>query len=85
MRGSYIRVIIHYLSFCNSIARKQGVKGLVLYLKQAYLHTVHARAHNPGPSGSIRFRRGQMGLPSVIPVLHRRRIISGDVLIFRFW
>jgi hypothetical protein len=33
----------------------------------------------------VRVKRSRPGLPKIIPVLHRRRMMSGDRTVIRFW
>lgn len=86
MRLSFVKPLISYLYWCNSIARKQGLKGLVLTLKALNTSLAQSIARDLS-SFPIhpRIRRGRLGLPTVIPILHRIRIAEGDPRIIRYW
>ena len=88
MNHGYVRVIISYLAKCSKLARKGGVRFLVIYLKACSVVLMQASSahvlHDLTPLG-VRFARGAKGLPSLIPALHRMRIRSGDARILRFW
>jgi len=85
---SVVKVICSFVFFCVRFSRRSSIKQLVLYLKactiilQKYL--AKERLDDLGPF-KIRPSRTRCGLPRIIPVLHRRRIIAGDRLIIRLW
>jgi len=75
--------------FFHSLYRSQGIRGLVLYTKNAYILLMQAvatgkRPHNARNLGSV-VGLDRSGIPSVIPREHRRRIRSGDRQILRIW
>ena len=86
MRLSFVKPAIRYMSWCSSLGRSQGLKGLVITLKalNTSLAQSIARDLDSFPS-TPRVRRGMLGLPTIIPVLHRRRIAAGDISIIRYW
>jgi len=86
MRLGFVKPAIRYMSWCSSLGRCQGLKGLVITLKalNTSLAQSIARDLDSFPT-TPRVRRGMLGLPTVIPVLHRRRIAAGDILIIRYW
>lgn len=86
MTKGYVRVTISFLAHCSRIARAQGVAGLVLRLKAYYVTLAQCIARAPTLPTTPRFSRGRGGLPSVIPTLHRVRIMrQGDTTVLRFW
>lgn len=86
MTKGYVRVTISFLAHCSRIARAQGVAGLVLRLKAYYVTLAQCIARAPKLPTTPRFSRGRGGLPSVIPLLHRERIMrQGDATVLRFW
>lgn len=88
INSSYVRIIISFVSKCSLLARRSGIKFLVLSLKAWYVTILQAIARTScddlTPYG-VRFARGRGNLPSIIPVLHRARIINGDRFVIRFW
>jgi len=86
MRLGFVKPAICFASWCSHRARKQGLKGLVITLKvlNTSLAQSIARDLKSFPSHP-RIRRGQLGLPTIIPVLHRVRIAKGDPMIMRYW
>jgi hypothetical protein len=76
-RASDVRVIVSFSSFCYKLARKSGVKYLVLYLKASQVLLQQAVGGYVLPStrplgGAVSRTRG--GLPRLIPENHRRAI-----------
>jgi len=88
IQSGYVRIIISFLNRCYHMRRKSGIKFLVLYLKACYILMTQAMARtsplDTAPLGA-RVGRGRGHLPSVIPVLHRIRIMDGDVFVIRLW
>lgn len=78
---SVVRVVIHTLALFHNIVKKGGIKFLVIYLKacSSLLQQVIGgqRLADLTPFGA-RVGRTHRGIPSIIPVLHRRRIVQGD-------
>lgn len=70
------------------IARKNGVRGLVMYTKSAYILTMQSlggsRIHNVRALGPA-VGRSRSGLPSLIPSQHRTRMMHGDIVLIRIW
>lgn len=88
IQSSYVRIIISFVSSCSRLARRSGIKFLVLTLKANYITMLQAIARSPIKDQTdlkVRFKRGRGGLPSIIPVLHRIRIINGDRFVIRLW
>lgn len=83
-----IKVIITFLFKCHSIHRTSGPIYQVNYLKANYVNLQQALGGSPlsdlGPLKS-RFSRTNRGLPRIIPMIHRKRLRSGDVFIIRLW
>lgn len=86
MRLGFVKPAISYLAWCHRIASRQGIKGLVLTLKalNTSLAQSIARDLKSFPTHP-RVRRGRLGLPVVIPILHRIRIAEGDTTVIRYW
>jgi len=84
LRSSMVRVIVVYVKYMSSLANRQGIKGLVLNLKNCHMALMQSIAgyHVDLPSGP-RVSRTRLGLPRVIPIVHRGRIKSNDELIIR--
>lgn len=83
-----VKVIIVYLNFCFKHIKVSGRKGLVIYLKACLVILQQASgSHRLTDMGklNVRFARTHSGYPRVIPILHRKRIRSGDRGIFRLW
>jgi hypothetical protein len=86
MRLGFVKPAIRYMSWCSFLAKTQGLKGLVLTLKALNTSLAQTIARDLGSFPSTpRVKRGMLGLPTVIPVLHRQRIAVGDLLIIRYW
>lgn len=85
---SVVKVVITYLATLHKLQKKGGIRFLVIYLKacssllQQFIGG--QRLHDLGPFGA-RVGRTHSGCPSIIPVLHRTRIRSGDTWTIRFW
>lgn len=86
MRLGYVKPIISFCRYCHLTAKHQGLKGLVVTLKvlNTSLAQSIARDLSSFPA-TPRVHRGQLGLPTIIPVLHRRRISLGDPVIISYW
>lgn len=85
---SVVKVTITFAFKIHRLYRKGGRRFVVIYLKACatVLQQVcgSQRVHDLTPFG-VRFKRSHGGLPSIIPVLHRRRIIRGERWVTRFW
>lgn len=85
---SLIKVTITYLAYVHRLYKGGSMRFVIVYLKAC--HTLlqqflgGQRLSDTGPFGA-RVSRTRGGLPRVIPVLHRKRIQSGDLLIIRYW
>lgn len=88
MNQSWIRVICYYLIFVTKFYKKSNMKQLCLYLKTCYIMVQQAIANNVQsnltPFG-VRPSRTNYGLPRIIPVLHRQRIMNGETIVIQFW
>jgi len=85
---SWVKVIISFLAFCNTLRKKSGMKMLVIYLKAASVSLQQAaggmRLKDMSPLGT-RFSRTGSGIPGIIPVLHRKFIRQGSAIHIKFW
>jgi hypothetical protein len=85
---SLIKVTITYLAYVHALYKGGSTRFVVVYLKACHTllqqHLGGQRLSDTGPFGA-RVSRTRGGLPRVIPVLHRKRIQSGDLLIIRYW
>jgi hypothetical protein len=84
-----VRTIVHSVRFFHSIAKRSGIKGLVLYLKTASVSLQQSLGghvvHDSAMIAKTRIARTSTGLPRLIPALHRARIRAGDVRIIQFY
>jgi hypothetical protein len=83
----YIIGVYRFSKFCALMIRCNGPKYLVLRLKamQMMLMQCAAGQQLPKPLSGQRFKRSSSGLPSLLPVEHRRKIMKGDPRIMAFW
>lgn len=85
---SVVKVVITTLATYHRLYKHGGMKYLVIYLKacSSMLQQVLGgqRLHDLGPFGA-RVGRTHVGIPSIIPALHRARIRSGCTWTIRFW
>lgn len=86
--NSDVRVLITFLSHCSQLAKKSGLRFLVIYLKANYVNLQQSVAGHPlsdlTPLG-VRFSRNGRGLPRCIPILHRMWIRKGSRFHIRIW
>lgn len=84
----WVLTIYHYGAFIVRLRKSSGSRGVVIYLKGCHvlLNQVVAgqRLDNPRRLGCA-ISRTRSGLPRVIPILHRRMILSGDKWTVRLW
>jgi len=88
LNRSYVKVACVFAFEVYRLAQTMGRTGLVLYLKasQVLLMQAVARYRIPDTSSlKMRVRRSRQGLPSIIPLLHRRRIMAGEIRIIKLW
>lgn len=81
-----IKVLCYFSFYLFRLAKTRGMKGLVLHLKSSHILTMQAiGGHRISDSQTLkqRVRRTKKGLPIVIPALHRKRIIRGDLKILK--
>ena len=85
LRSSMIRVIYVYLKKTSSLVKSQGFEGTVIYLKACYMQLIHSIAgYKPKVGASkCRISTNGVGLPRIIPLIHRRRIRLGDERILK--
>lgn len=85
---SWVKIIYAFAWHCAWIMKTQGVPGLAGRLK-AYsvilMQVTAGKKHKDLTQLGPVFARTKSGLPRIIPVEHRRRIISGDRLVVRAW
>jgi len=85
-----IKCLAVFCRFCFTTFRKQGTRGLCLYLKTAQVLLMQALPGSLLKAGSreigkVAVSRTHLGLPRLIPKQHRARIRNGDPIITRFW
>jgi len=82
------RSIAVYIIQCNLIRKKQGIKGLVRYLKcaQVLLMKIHG-GDRPASTLSLgcNVARDNKGYPRMIHTMHRKAIRGGDTRLLRLW
>jgi len=86
--SSWVKILYRFAWHCGWIMKTQGVRGLCLRLK-AYsillMSVTAGKKHKDVTLLGPAISRTKSGLPRCIPVMHRRRIRSGDRLIVRAW
>jgi hypothetical protein len=86
--SSIVRILISFLARCSRLAKKSGLRFLVIYLKAQYVNLQQAvggmASVDMTPLGARVARRGSY-LPAWIPILHRVRIRANDAKIIRLW
>jgi len=84
----WVLTIYHYGAFIVRLRKSSGSRGVVIYLKGCHvlLNQVAGgqRLDNPRRLGCA-ISRTRSGLPRVIPILHRRMILSGDKWTVKIW
>jgi len=78
-----ISIIVLFVMFSARIAKRQGIKGLVKFLKQCHLALMQSLGGYNKLLTNPRISRTKIGLPRVIPLVHRQRIKVNDVRIIR--
>jgi len=86
---SMVKVLITFSRLCYDLAKKGGIRFLVIYLKSCHTllqqSVAGQRLANTAPLGARVSRTRRGGLPRCIPKLHRIRIRAGDFLCIKFW
>lgn len=85
---SRVKVVWAFSRFCARFVRKQGSKGLAIYLKTSYVvlqqYVGGQKARSPWTLGT-NIARTRLGIPRVVARVHRSLIRSGDPDCIRFW
>jgi hypothetical protein len=85
--GNYIGVIAVFVFWFNKLREGRGMKGVVLHMKASQVLLMQAIGRDRVIDLSelkVRVKRSRQGLPMIIPVIHRRRIMAGDRTVIRF-
>lgn len=88
LRASHVADIYSFLRFCSRLAKRSGVKYLVLYLKASQVLLQQAIGGYKLPdtrSLKVAVARSRSGLPVLIPSEARRRIRLGSRTDIRIW
>nr|UJQ92446.1 MAG: putative RNA-dependent RNA polymerase [Mitoviridae sp.] len=90
LNRSWVIQIHEFSKSCVHLARKNGVKGLVMYLKTAHVCLMQSLPgsvlrHNSREIGKVAVARCRDGLPRIIPRGSRRLIRKGHVGCIRLW
>jgi len=84
---SYVLANVSFVRSIRALHRRQGNRGLALYLKTAQLLLIRAAngtaLSNPRQVG-VPVSVTRRGIPRVIPVLHRREILQGNSVMLRY-
>lgn len=83
-----IAAICSFLRTINLLKKKQGVPGVVKYLKGCHVLLQQIIAGHVLPdTGSLgpRIRRSKSGIPAIIPIHYRLAISNGDTRVIRLW
>lgn len=83
-----IQSIVRMSRLIYHLSTHGGVKYCVLYLKASQVLVMQSLGnhvlHDVGLLG-LRVRRARSGLPYFIPVVHRRKMMKGEVKYIQFW
>jgi hypothetical protein len=80
--------MLSFVRFCSRLARKSGVKYLVLYLKASQVLLQQAVGGQRLPDTrplKVAVRRSRSGLPSLIPVYSRELIMARNARAIKLW
>jgi hypothetical protein len=84
----WVLTAYHYGAYIVAQRKTVGVKGVVIYLKGCYVLLQQVAGgqvlDNPRRLGCA-ISRSRSGLPRLIPVYHRKRIIAGDKWTVKIW
>jgi len=88
LTSSYVRICVSFIRTLLPLAKRSGVKYVVLYLKVCNMLLMQYVAGqvpvNPRTLG-LAVSQTQSGLPRIIPRVHRQFIIEGSTFHVRFW
>lgn len=83
---NWVRITVVLFRDLHLILRTQGLQGYVKYLKASCILIQQVisghKIHDMSGLGS-RFRRSKSGLPRILPIVVRRRILEGDVILIK--
>jgi hypothetical protein len=87
---SWVIQLATFAKFATSLARRQGVRGLVLYLKTCQVLLMQnlpgtLAKHQPRLISKVAVARSADGLPRCIPRFAREQIRRGNVMTLRLW
>lgn len=86
--SNWIRTAMYFGRFVGALQRSQGWRGVVIHLKGCHVLLQQCVGghilDNPRQLGTA-ISRSRTGLPRVIPIIHRRSILSGDVWAIKIW
>lgn len=84
----WVLTVYHYARWVHARTRSVGTRGVVIYLKGCHVllqQVVGGQTlDNPRRLGCA-ISRSRQGLPRIIPVLHRKSIMSGDIWVTKLW
>lgn len=84
----WVKTVFHFSRLCIELKRNQGSRGLAIFLKANLLIIQRLAAknvvRNPREAGVAISVTGS-GVPRWIPVPHRKRLLRGELLVFRFY
>lgn len=84
--ASIVKINIFWLQKCKVIVNKNSVKFLVLYLKACHVLVMQAAGGMRLPSSQslgVAVSRTKRGIPRIVPLLLRKRILDGDPIAIR--
>lgn len=87
-RASDVKVILQFAAFCSRLARKSGIKYLVLYLKASQVLLQQSIGGQKLPDTrplKVAVSRSRSGLPRLIPREHRLLIKKMSRRTIRLW
>lgn len=85
---NWISTVLYFGRFVGALQRRQGWRGVVAYLKACHVLLTQAIARNPIKDPrqlGAAVKRSRQGLPLVIPVRHRKAIMSYDKWTCKIW
>lgn len=88
LRGHHVQDIYNFLRQCSKLAKRSGVKYLVLYLKASQVllqQSVGGYIISDTRLLKVAVSRSRSGLPRLIPSRNRLNILNGSRSEIRFW
>jgi hypothetical protein len=85
---NWAKTCLRFLKQLNQLHKHNGLPGVVKYLKVATVCTQQVVSGYTIPDLNplgMRISRSKTGLPRIIPADHRKKIMSGDKMVLRFW